>query len=62
MLTDQIAQIDYLLQQSQTDIRNERSKQQECQRTISQLKQSNLELSHEKEANEKQIKDLVNKV
>jgi chromosome segregation ATPase len=62
MMNDQIAQIDYLLQQSQSDIRNERSKQQECQRIISQLKQSNLELNHEKEANEKQIKDLHNKV
>ncbi len=62
MMSDQISQIDYLLQQTQNDIRNERSKQQECQRVISQLKQTNLELSNEKEANEKQIKDLVNKV
>ena len=55
MLTDQISQIDYLLQQTQNDIRNERSKQQECQRVISQLKQNNLELNNEKEANEKQM-------
>jgi len=59
---EQLSQSDHLLKQVQSELRSERNKQQECQRTISQLKQIVNDLNNEKEMTEKQIKDLTNKV
>ena len=60
--TEQLLHNDTLLQQLHAELRNERNKQQECQRVISQLKQNITELCNEKEANEKHLKETLNKV
>ena len=62
LLYEQLAHNDALLQQAHAELRQERGKQHECQRVISQLKQSLCELNNEAESGDKQRKELLVKV
>jgi hypothetical protein len=61
LLYEQLAHNDALLQQAHAELRQERGKQQECQRVIAQLKQSLAELNNEADQGDKQRKELLAK-
>jgi len=62
IVTEQLVANDNVLQQVHGDLRNERTKLQESQRFISQLKQQLVDTTNEKENNERQVKEQVNRI
>lgn len=62
IVTEQLVHNDGLLQQLHGDLRGERTRVADLQRQTSQLKQDLVGVSNEKDSNEKQLKDMGNKV
>ncbi|CAF0853486.1 unnamed protein product [Brachionus calyciflorus] len=59
---NQMNQNEQIIQTMQNELRNERNKQQECHRIVSQYKQQLNEMCNQKDMSESTVKDLVNKL